>query len=151
MINYAKHDEEFYGIFKLNNGEEVVGKAVLTEDAGESLIFISNPVVIEVYTKELDSGKVVRGMGFSHWMQMSDEEFIIVREKDIVALATMSKQHVMLYETFLRQEFGARRPNKRIKLEREMGYLGKIEDARNLFKKLYNLPSNPDSVESNGD
>ena len=57
----------------------------------------------------------------------------------------------MLYETFLRQEFGARRPNKRIKLEREMGYLGKIEDARNLFKKLYNLPSNPDSVESNGD
>ena len=39
----------------------------------------------------------------------------------------------------------------RIKLEREMGYLGKIEDARTLFKKLYNLPSNPDSVESNGD
>ena len=28
MINYAKHDEEFYGIFKLVSGEEVLGKAV---------------------------------------------------------------------------------------------------------------------------
>ena len=32
-----------------------------------------------------------------------------------------------------------------------MGYLGKIEDARKLFKKIYNFPSNPDSVESTGD
>ena len=84
-------------------------------------------------------------------MQMSDEEFIIVREKDIVALATMSKQHVLLYEAFLAQEFQSRRPRKQIKLEKEMGYLGKIEDARNLFKKIYNNPSNPDSVESTGD
>ena len=84
---------------------------------------------------------------------MADEEFVIVREKDIMAMSTMSKQHVLLYEAFLAQEFtnGNRRPNKRIKLEKEMGYLGKIEDARKLFKKIYNFPSNPDSVESTGD
>ena len=34
MINYARHDEEFYGVFKLLHGEEVLGKAVLTEDNG---------------------------------------------------------------------------------------------------------------------
>ena len=151
MINYAKHDEDFYGIFKLTNGDEIIGKAVLHNEEGESICFIQDPLSVEVFTRHVEEGKVAKGIGLAPWIQMSDEEFIIVREKDIVALATMSKQHVMLYETFLRQEFGARRPNKRIKLEREMGYLGKIEDARNLFKKLYNLPSNPDSVESNGD
>ena len=46
MINYAKHDEEFHGIFKLVSGEEILAKAVLTEDKGESLIFISDPVSV---------------------------------------------------------------------------------------------------------
>ena len=32
MINYAKHDEEFHGIFKLVSGEEILAKAVMTED-----------------------------------------------------------------------------------------------------------------------
>ena len=27
MISYAKHEEEFYGVLKLINGEEVLGKA----------------------------------------------------------------------------------------------------------------------------
>ncbi len=32
MINYARHDEEFHGIFKLLNGEEILAKAVITEE-----------------------------------------------------------------------------------------------------------------------
>ena len=31
MINYAKHDDEFHGVFKLVSGEEVLAKAVLTD------------------------------------------------------------------------------------------------------------------------
>ena len=137
MINYAKHDEEFYGIFKLNNGEEVVGKAVLTEDAGESLIFISNPVVIEVYTKELDSGKVVRGMGFSHWMQMSDEEFFILREKDIVALGTLQSDYVIMYEAYIRGDDEIKKDNKKVALDSEMGHLGNVESFKSLLEKIY--------------
>ena len=30
MINHVKHDEDFFGIFKLTNGEEVLAKAVVT-------------------------------------------------------------------------------------------------------------------------
>ena len=40
MISYAKQEEEFYGVLKLVNGEEILGKAVLTDDSGESLCFI---------------------------------------------------------------------------------------------------------------
>ena len=146
MINYAKHDEEFYGIFKLNNGEEIVGKAVLTDDQGETLVFISNPVVIESYTRELDSGKISRGMGFSHWMQMSDEEFFILREKDIIAIASMSKEVRFMYESFIGDEdfdpdsFESqelKESNLHIKPDTKMGYLGKVEEARKLFERIY--------------
>ena len=64
MINYAKHDEEFYGIFKLTNGEEVLSKALLADDEGETIIFLTNPVTLEIFTRETDDGKVAKGMDF---------------------------------------------------------------------------------------
>ena len=46
MINHVKHDEDFFGIFKLTNGEEVLAKAVVTQDQNESLCFLQDPVTV---------------------------------------------------------------------------------------------------------
>ena len=144
MINYARHDEEFYGIFKLVNGEEVLGKAVITEDQGESIIFLTDPVTIEIFTKETEDGKVSRGMGFAHWMQLSDEEFFILREKDIISLASMSKESILMYEAYVNGETVLKSTDrKKVAPQKEMGYLGSIDDARKIFEKIYKNPSQP--------
>ena len=139
MINYAKHDEEFYGIFKLVSGEEVLGKAVITDDENETLVFIQDPVAVQVITKEIDEQKVARGMGFAPWMQMSDEDFFIIREKDIIAVASMKKEMIILYEAYLLGEGGMDKKKKETHLELDpsMGYLGSIDNARSLFEKIY--------------
>tara|TARA_E500000331_G_scaffold220672_1_gene211400 strand:+ start:86 stop:532 length:447 start_codon:yes stop_codon:yes gene_type:complete len=146
-INYAKHDEEFYGVFKLLNGEEILGKAVLTQEGeGETLCFLSDPVVISVIEKQISEGKMMRGMGFHKWMQLSDEEFFIIREKDIIAVASMSKEIVLMYETYLANEMDETHEAKQERLKRKKssiqnakGYLGKIDEARAQFEKLFNL------------
>ena len=144
MINYAKHDEEFYGIFKLVSGEEIISKAIISEDEGESLVFLSDPVTIEFFTKEIDDGKIAKGMGFSHWMQMSDEDFFILREKDIVSLASLSKEYIFMYEAYINGENVVKRQDaKKIDLDEEMGYKGSIDSARKLFEKLYKNSSQP--------
>ena len=139
MISYAKHDEEFHGIFKLVSGEEILGKAVLTEDHGESLVFLQDPVAVHAVTKEVGEHKVVRGMGFTRWMQMSDEDFFILREKDIIAVASMKKEMIILYEAYLLGEGGMDKKKKETHLELDpsMGYLGSIDNARSLFEKIY--------------
>ena len=145
-INYAKHEEEFYGIFKLLNGEEILAKSVLTDDNGETLCFLQDPVVIEIFNKELGENKLMRGIGFHRWMQLSDEEFIIIREKDVIAVASMSKEVVLMYETYLstnegnetEEEKKVRISRRRAKINEASGYLGKIDDARALFEKIYN-------------
>tara|TARA_Y100000004_G_scaffold101119_1_gene113343 strand:- start:415 stop:831 length:417 start_codon:yes stop_codon:yes gene_type:complete len=136
MINYARHDEEFYGIFKLLNGEEILGKAVLTEDNGETLVFIQNPVSTQIITKETEDGRTVRGVGFAKWMQFSDEDFFILREKDILTVTSMSKEVTFMYEAFIMDD-DSKKNNAQLDLEREMGYLGKTEEARRLFEKIY--------------
>lgn len=137
MINYAKHDEEFYGIIKLTTGEEILSKAVLTEDQGETIIFLSDPVLLEIFTRELEDGKVAKGLGFSSWMQMSDEEFFIVHEKDVVAIATMSKETIVMYENYLNGNSPKDLDTSKVNLDQGMGYRGNINDARKLFEKIY--------------
>ena len=137
MINYARHDEEFYGVFKLLNGEEVLGKAVLTEDNGETLVFIQSPVCTQVITKETEDGRTVRGVGFAKWMQFSDEDFYILREKDILTVTSMSKEVSFMYEAFIIGEDDGKKHESKLDLEPEMGFLGKIDEARILFEKIY--------------
>jgi len=139
MINYARHDEEFHGIFKLVSGEEILAKAVLTEDNGESLVFIQDPVCIQAITKEVDDTKMVRGMGFSKWMSLSEEDFFILREKDILLVSSMSPAVVLLYESYVLGEEGTEEKKQKNKttLKNTEGYLGDIEEARKRFKKLY--------------
>ena len=140
MINYAKHDEEFYGIFKLTSGEEVLGKAVLTEDSGETLVFLQNPVALQMITKEIDETKMARGIGFAKWQQLSDDDFFILREKDIITVSTMSKAVAYMYEAYILEEDGLNdEVEKRIKKEpnNAAGYLGSINDARRLLENIY--------------
>lgn len=137
MINYARHDEEFYGIFKLVNGEEVLGKAVLTEDNGQTLVFIQDPVCTQIITKETEDGRTVRGMGFAKWMQFSDEDFYILTEKDIITVTSMSKEVSFMYEAFVMGEDDEKKNKTKLDLEPEMGYLGSINEARVLFEKIF--------------
>ena len=140
MISYAKHEEEFYGVFKLVSGEEVLGKAVLTEDSGETLCFIQNPACTVVINNKDDEGRNVRGVGFAKWMQFSDEDFYIVREKDVLTVSSMSKEVSFMYEAFVQSENKdkPRKNNSKIDPEPQMGYLGKIHDARSLFERIFN-------------
>ena len=141
MISYAKHEEEFYGVFKLVSGEEVLGKAVLTEDSGETLCFVQNPVSTVVMNNKDNEGRNVRGVGFAKWMQFSDEDFYIIREKDVLTVSSMSKEITFMYEAFVQSENNGKPPKKdrsKVDPEPNMGYLGKIHDARSLFERIYN-------------
>ena len=142
MISYAKHEEEFHGVIKLVSGEEILGKAVLTDDHGESLCFIQNPVAVQMIERDLEGNRLGRGIGFSRWMQISDEDFYVIREKDILTISAMSKECIFMYESYLKGETTDSR-NEKMEQEpsKHLGYLGSIDQARRLFEKIYINPS----------
>ena len=149
MLNFIKHEEEFFGIFKLVNGEEVLAKAVLTKDHQESIVFLQDPLCVEIITNPISDTKIARGMGFVKWQQLSDEDFYVIREKDIVCVSTMSKQIKMLYDAFVMTENGTnihkspKDSNFHIEPDSIGGYVGNIDDYRSLFEKIYKTKNNP--------
>ena len=138
-INYAKHEEEFYGVFKLISGEEVLGRSVLTEDQGESLVFIQDPVVVQLIDKPIDDKKMARAIGFTKWQQLSDEDFYNIREKDIVTVSSMNKEVIFMYEAFVHgaDGLGEKKSKMKTPLNKTKGFVGKIDEARKRFEKLF--------------
>ena len=152
-INYVKHDEEFHGVFKLVSGEEVLAKAVMTteDNCEESLAFLQDPVCIQPINQDLGKGKIMRGLGFHRWMKLSDEQLFIIRDKDILSVASMSKHIISMYEKFLIDEYADRPPKdeesqevkdkrtarRKTNIDNTQGFIGKINQARQVFEKLY--------------
>ena len=64
-------------------------------------MFIQDPVCVHAVTKEINDTKVMRGIGFTKWMPMSDEEFFIIKDRDIITMGTMSKPIILMYEAFI--------------------------------------------------
>tara|TARA_B100000131_G_scaffold277815_1_gene281911 strand:+ start:3771 stop:4232 length:462 start_codon:yes stop_codon:yes gene_type:complete len=147
MISYIQHDKEFFGVIKLTNGEEIVGEMICTEDIeeknkGTSMIFISNPGKI----KQVEVAKeqqVGVGIAIIKWHFFSEEEFYIVTEKDIISIAPLSKTGIFAYKNFLRGERGMSESDSENgrTMNKDMGSLGTVGNARNLLEKMYRAPS----------
>ena len=138
MINYIRHDHEFYGVAKLSSGDEVMGVMIATKEEGQTLVFVQDPATPkEAPMKRGD--EVGLAIGLVKWMMWSDEEFFILREKDIVTVASMSKEITVMYEAFI---LGEDISNKKISrsqtnVKDAAGYVGKIDEARKMFEKIY--------------
>ena len=70
---------------------------------------------------------------------MSDEDFFIIREKDILTVASMSKEVILMYEAYLLgdQDAEEKKEKTQTQVDSTMGYLGSINNARDIFEKLY--------------
>ena len=133
MINYIRHDHEFYGVAKLSSGEEVMGVMIATKQDGQTLIFVEEPATPrEAPMKRGD--EVGLAIGLVKWMMWSDEEFFILQEGDIISIAPMSFSATAMYKLWLRKEQGIDDDkNWQVDVNKNMGLVGKVSEMR---KKL---------------
>lgn len=103
MINYIRHDEEFYFLVKLVSGEQIIGKGFAVEEDGVTQIFVSDPVEVSVVTRSIGEGKGLKGVAMNKWMEFSDEEFFILQEKDIMTMGGLSQEMIFMYELFIKK------------------------------------------------
>ena len=53
MLNYVRHDEEFHCSIKLMNGDEIVGRVIVTadEETNQDVVYIEEPLLVQTFTK----------------------------------------------------------------------------------------------------
>ena len=130
MINYIRHDHEFYGVAKLSSGDEVMGVMIATKQDGQTLIFVEEPATPrEAPVRKGD--EVGLAIGLVKWMMWSDEEFFILQEGDIISIAPMSFSATAMYKLWLRKEQGIDDDaNWQVDVNKNMGLVGKVSEMR---------------------
>lgn len=124
-------EEDFYATVKLKNGEEIFAKVAASEEENRTLLIISNPIVISEI-KNRNGG----GYKIEPWLKTTKEDMFILNFDDVLTISESSDiDMIMMYQSYIRQSI--REKKSEPKINRRMGYISNVNDAKEILEKLY--------------
>ena len=96
---------------------------------GKTTFYVQDPAQPQNHEVNKD-GQLGIAVGLIKWMMFADEEFYMVTEDNIVTVAPMAMDAVLMYKMWVRKEKGTNKNEVEIKMNKNMGLVGKVTDAR---------------------
>lgn len=125
-------EDDFYATLKLKSGEEIFAKVAATEEEDRTLLLVSNPIIVS----ELKGRMGTMGYKLEPWLKTTTEDMFILNMDDILTMSESSDmQMIYLYQSYVRQSDKSK--NKETKLNKEMGYISSVDDAKEILEKLF--------------
>ena len=125
-------EDDFYATIKLKCGEEIFAKVAASDEDDRTMLLISNPIMIE----PVKSRGSVTGYKFEPWLKTSHEDLFIINLDDVLTISESENlEMIMNYQEYVRK---STKGNFQ-KLDRKMGYISSVHDAKEVLEKLYNL------------
>jgi len=125
-------EDDFYATIKLKCGEEIFAKVAASDEDDRTMLLISNPIMIE----PVKSRGSVTGYKFEPWLKTSHEDLFIINIDDVLTMSESENlEMIMNYQEFIRKS----NKTNYSKLDRKMGYISSVHDAKEVLEKLYNL------------
>lgn len=125
-------EEDFYATIKLKTGEEIFAKVAASEEEDRTMLIVSNPIIVI----ELKGRSGVVGYKLEPWLKTTKEDMFILNIEDVLTLSESSDiEMIMMYQSFVRQS--SKDSTNESKINRRMGYLANVNDAKEILEKLY--------------
>lgn len=125
-------EEDFYATIKLKTGEEIFAKVAATEEEDRTLLLVSNPIIVS----EIKGRMGIMGYKIEPWLKTTTEDMFILNMDDILTMTESSDIEMISYhQSYIRQT--EKLKTKQTKLNREMGYISSIDDAKEILEKLF--------------
>ena len=126
--------DDFYATIKLKSGEEIFAKVGYSEEEDRTFLLLSNPITIEKIRKRGD----IYGYRVEPWLRTSKDDLFIINMEDVLTLSeSKDMETIHMHKTFSVQQDNFF-DNKQKKLDRKMGYISTIKEAKQALEKLYN-------------
>jgi hypothetical protein len=125
-------EDDFYATLKLKSGEEIFAKVASSEEEEKTLLIVTHPIIIS----EVKSRIGVVGYKMEPWLKTTTDDMFIVDMDDILTMSESSDiEMIMLYQSYVRQS--GKEKNNQPKLNRRMGYLSSVNDAKEILEKIF--------------
>ncbi len=129
-------EDDFYATIKLITGEEIFAKVACSEEEERTMLILSNPITID----RIKNKGNIQGYKVEPWLKTTSEDMFILNMDKVLTLSECSDvEIIIMHQTFSnqRQKFYKKDP-KLNKLDRKMGYISTVNDAREYLEKIYN-------------
>jgi hypothetical protein len=128
-------EDDFYATIKLKTGEEIFARVVPSEENGNNVLLINNPVVIKSYKSKLGKD----GYKIEPWLKTTTDDLFILNLKDVLTMSESKDiEMILLHQQFIEKAENPNMGNTKSNLSRKMGYISSVTDAKILLEKLYN-------------
>ena len=125
-------EDDFYATIKLKTGEEIFAKLTYIEEDERTLLLLENPITIE----KIKNRGGIEGYKVEPWLRTTTEDLFVINLDDVLTMSeNKDKQSIVMHETFANQN----KDNNEIKLNRKMGYISTIKEAKRSLEKLYRI------------
>ena len=132
-------EEDFYATLKFKSGEEIFARVAASEEDDRTMLLVSNPVVVN----EINSKHGVVGYKVEPWLKTTTDDMFFVNLNDVLTMSESTDiEMIMMYQNYVRQ---SNREGNYTKIDRKMGYLGNVNDTKELLEKIYKDSKNTKS------
>ena len=129
-------EDDFYATIKLKSGEEVFARVAASEEEDRTMLILHTPVT---FSEIKNKGGLV-GYKVEPWLKTTSDDMFIVNLSDILTLSESSDiEMIMMYQDYLRTS--DKENQNQASLSRSMGYLGTVNDTKELLEKIFKKSS----------
>ena len=129
-------EDDFYASIKLISGEEIFSKVSVCDENNRTMSLLSHPVKLEeIRIKK--QGTV--GYKIEPWLKTaSDDMFMLNFDKVMTISESNDMEIIAVYHQYIRDS-ELDKSTSRSTLNRQMGYIASVGEAKDLLEKLYKL------------
>ena len=135
-------EDDFYATIKLKSGEEIFARVAASEEEDRTMLIVHTPVTVgEIKNK---SGLV--GYKVEPWLKTTRDDMFLIDMNNVITLSESNDMEmIVMYQHFLRD--AQRELHHQHKLNRRMGYISNVKDAKENLEKIFKLDS-PENTSS---
>jgi len=125
-------EDDFYATVKFKSGEEIFAKVAATEEEDRTMLLVSNPITVQ----EIKSRSGPIGYKLEPWLKTTTDDMFVIKLEDVLTMSESSDiEMIMMYQDYIRQS--NKESNNQSNISRNMGYLGNVNDTKELLEKIF--------------
>ena len=128
-------EDDFYATIKLKSGEEIFTKVAASEEGNRTMLVMTNPIKIEQIKTRI--GNI--GYKLEPWLKTTNDDMFIMNIDNVLTMSESSDiEMILMYQDYVRNKDNkGPDKNNHSKINRRMGYLSSVNDAKEVLEKIY--------------
>jgi hypothetical protein len=127
--------EEFHAVLKLITGEEIFAMVSVDENDGDSIIMLSNPVIMKMIHGP--HGQYVK---IRPWLELPNGDLFLIKYDKIITMSEVNDENLIkFYTRYLNDEDVDIELDGKVTLNDKMGLLTTVDDARQSLERIFNI------------